>query len=165
MNQERRARADELRELIGTSDRNHRYQVVVTGTRRHTGNTVPLATFEWDEAGRIWNIDVQPLFDKLDDGGQRAVDDVVSAIRSSRHGRLTSDGTVWNFGKAKVSVLTMNVVLNALREASRHSVVFDRILAVQSSKMGPRIKKLRELKPEARQHAEQLLYTEILKAL
>jgi hypothetical protein len=123
---------------------------------------VPLVTFEWDEATRTWNVD-SPLRDKLLGGGD--VDDYLSALRSSRHGRLTSDGTVWNFGKAKVPVVIMNVVLNAVRSTEGDSVAFDRILAVQSSKLGPRIKKLRDLAPEVRQHAEPLLYVEILKAL
>lgn len=137
----------------------------MTGTRNRTGEPVPLRNFLWDKATRTWHMDTQYLNRRLDSGDPAAVDEVISAMKSRRHGRLASDGTVWHLtAGVDVSVSVMSFILDAMREAGRPCIGVDAIKVIVSQ-LGSRIGKLRELAPEQQQHARAALYKEIVGAL
>jgi hypothetical protein len=69
-------RADNLRALLGTGNRNNdHYLITVIGSKRHNGKTVPLRQFASDEPGGNWtaHLDtVDALQAHLDEGDEPA---------------------------------------------------------------------------------------------
>lgn len=120
-----RTRADQTQAMLGTPNRE--YQITVTATLRN-GKQTELRRFSWNrDTG--WGVDLGRIYSRLEDPGN--VDNVVSAVLSKRHARLTQDRTAYQLASGfDVPVDILWTIFDAHRSANRHAIDVDKLKGV-----------------------------------